>query len=240
MRFLTRLFAMTLATAAAIHAATPDPTVPVRRTIEYDWMSVAQWDQMHAEDVAIAEKGGVDVLFLGDSITAGWANSPIWANEIAPLHAANFGIGGDSTQNVLWRLQHGTIGNLQPRLVVLLIGTNNLGRDQHSPAEVVRGIQAILTQVKLAWPSTKILVYGIFPTEELPTAPVRAKIIEVNKTLLALDDGHQLFVRDIGQIFLEKDGTISKTVLGDFLHPIEEGYRRWANVMLPTIRELLK
>ncbi|HQL20601.1 MAG TPA: GDSL-type esterase/lipase family protein, partial [Opitutaceae bacterium] len=151
---------MTLATAAAIHAATPDPTVPVRRTIEYDWMSVAQWNQMHAEDVAIAEKGGVDVLFLGDSITAGWANSPIWANEIAPLHAANFGIGGDSTQNVLWRLQHGTIGNLQPRLVVLLIGTNNLGRDQHSPAEVVRGIQAILTQVKLAWPSTKILVYG--------------------------------------------------------------------------------
>ena len=67
-----------------------------------------------------------------------------------------------------------------------------------------------------------------------------AKIIEVNKTLLALDDGHQLFVRDIGQIFLEKDGTISKTVLGDFLHPIEEGYRRWADVMLPTIRELLK
>jgi len=241
MRLLLCLFtlAMTLVTAAAADNS-PDPAIPVRRTVEYDWMSVAQWDQMQAEDVAIAEQGDCDVVFLGDSITAGWVNSPIWKNEILPLKAANFGIGGDSTQNVLWRLQHGTIGNLHPKLVVLLIGTNNLGRDQHAPAEVVRGIKAILDQVHLAWPSTKVLLYGIFPCEQPAQAPVRAKIATVNQMLLKLDDGQRVFVRDIGALFLEKDGSISPTVMGDFLHPVEEGYRRWAEVMLPTVRELLQ
>jgi hypothetical protein len=122
----------------ALSPTPPSGTTPTKRYINYDWMSVSAWEKMHAEDVVVAQYDQVDVLFVGDSITAGWDWS-IWEKNFKPLKAANFAIGGDNTGNLLWRLQHGAIGNIQPKLIVLLIGVNNVGalRQTHHQAPAV-------------------------------------------------------------------------------------------------------
>jgi lysophospholipase L1-like esterase len=216
-----------------------DPTRPVPRTEEFSWMSVATWKAKHAADVAVAQQGGVDLLFVGDSITDGWNDNAIWQKHFAAWHPANFGIGGDLTENVLWRLENGAVGNLQPKAVVLLIGTNNLGWQQE-PADVARGITAIVAKLRASFPEARLLVLGVFPRNESPTDPMRAKIAAVNTSVAALDDGKHVFVRDIGHVFLEPDGTISKAVMPDFLHLSEEGYRRWAAAIAPTLESWLK
>ena len=112
--------------SSALSPVPPSGTTPSKRTIEYDWMSVAAWDKMHPEDDLAAQYDQVDVLFVGDSITAGW-DWQIWEKNFKPLKAANFGIGGDHTANVFWWLQHGAIGNIKPKVIVLVIGVNNFG-----------------------------------------------------------------------------------------------------------------
>ncbi len=219
-----------------------DAANPAPRTIDYDWMSVATWREKHAADVAIAQKGGVAVLFVGDSITEGWewADGEHWKKDFAPLGAANFGIGGDTTQNLLWRLENGDVGALKPRVVVLLIGTNNLGRENASPADVARGIEAVVTRLRAGFPEAKVILHGIFPCDYSPKAEVRQRVKDVNALLSRLDGlGGQVVFRDIGSIFLEPDGSILPAVSNDGLHLTPEGYRRWASVLEPLVRELL-
>ncbi len=234
---LAMLAASATSLAHATDAATAEP-----RTVDYDWMSVATWQEKHAADVAIAQQGGIDIVFVGDSITEGWEwNEGIeWKKRFEPLRAANFGIGGDTTQNLLWRLDHGAIGTLRPKLVVLLIGTNNLGRENATADEVVRGIKAILGRLRTGYPDATILLHGIFPCDASPSAEIRTRVAAVNHQLRALDglDGKVLF-RDIGARFLEPDGSISTAVMADGLHPTPEGYRRWADVLEPEVRRLL-
>lgn len=216
-----------------------DPTVPAPRAQDYPWMSLETWHSMHREDVEIAKRGGVDVLFVGDSITQGWADSPRWKEDFVPLRAANFGIGGDRTENVLWRLEHGAVGVLQPKVVVLLIGTNNFGFATNTPDDVARGVGAVVAKLREAFPATKILLLGIFPRDASAAAPIRAQIANVNRTIAKLGDERAVFFRDIGAIFLEPDGSISPEVMRDFLHLTPEGYRRWADAILPPIRAWL-
>ncbi|MGH8019323.1 MAG: GDSL-type esterase/lipase family protein [Opitutaceae bacterium] len=205
------------------------------RMQDFSWMTIEQWKAKHLEDMAVAKAGDVDLLFVGDSITDGWDAQAMWKERIAPLRAANFGVGGDTTQNVLWRLENGAVGNLRPKAVVLLIGTHNFGRNGDSPADVVRGIGAIAGKLGEAFPSARILVLGIFPRDASPNAVIRQQVREVNLGLKPLDDGVRVFVRDIGSIFLEADGTISTEIMPDLLHLSPEGYRRWGLAMLPMI-----
>jgi lysophospholipase L1-like esterase len=214
-------------------------TTPAPRTIEYSWMSVETWNKMQAEDVAIAEKGGVNLLFVGDSITAGW-NGDIWQKNFSQYHPANFGIGGDHTGNLLWRLQHGDKGKLKPKVVVLLIGVNNFGHLNETPQQVFEGIKAVVTTLRKNYPKAKILVNGVFPFEESATSPKRAMVKEVNEMVAKLDDNKHVFVKDYGALFLQPDGNISKDVMGDFLHPTAKGYQIWVDAMLPEIQKLMK
>ncbi len=225
---------LTLADDAKISGTTPSP-----RTIEYSWMSVDAWNKMQAEDVAIAEKGDVDLLFVGDSITAGW-NWDIWQNNFAHYKPANFGIGGDHTGNLLWRLEHGDKGNLKPKAVVLLIGVNNFGHLNETPQQVFDGIKAVVKTLRKIYPNAKILVNGVFPFEESATSPKRAQVKEVNALVAKLDDNKRIFVKDYGSLFLQSDGSISKDVMGDFLHPTAKGYQIWVDAMLPDIQKLMK
>src|SRR5947207_538308 len=123
----------------------------------------ANWTKRHEGFVEIAKKGGVDFLLLGDSITDGWRGKGkgVYAEHFEPLKAANFGIGGDRTQHVLWRLQNGELDGIKPKLAVLMIGTNNLGGN--SDEEIVDGIKAIIKELHGKSPSTKLLLLGIFP-----------------------------------------------------------------------------
>lgn len=217
-----------------------DPVNPVPRDRDYPWMSLARWNEMHASNVAEAAKGEAELVFQGDSITeiARWSES--WKKTFGGYRYVNFGIGGDRTQNVLWRLEHGEIGALKPKLVVLLIGTNNLWTTQDDIGDITRGVKAVVGKLRTGFPAAKILVLGIFPRDAKADAPVRATIAKINAVLAKLDDGKTVFVRDIGKVFLETDGTLSKAVSEDALHLTEEGYRRWTEAIAPTVKELMK
>lgn len=236
---ITATLSLSFSLALNAETITPSATTPTPRTIEYDWMSVATWERMHAEDVLVAEHDQVDLLFVGDSITAGW-DWQIWEKNFKPLKAANFGIGGDHTGNVLWRLQHGDVGNIHPKAIVLLIGVNNFGHLNESPAQVFEGVKAVVAQLQLAFPSSKILLNAVFPFEQDAKSPKRAMVKELNKKIATLGNNKTVFYQDYGNLFLEKDGSISKEILGDYLHPTPKGYQIWADAMLPTINELLK
>src|SRR5213592_2220653 len=105
--------------AFLVQAQAPATVTPVPRP--------GSWMQMHERFLDQAKKGNIDLLFLGDSITQGWHDNAVWKRFYGPRNAANFGIGGDRTEHVLWRLQHGEVDGIHPRVVVLMIGTNNSG-----------------------------------------------------------------------------------------------------------------
>jgi lysophospholipase L1-like esterase len=194
----------------------------------------------HKKFLAIAKKGGVEVLFLGDSITHGWEGQKAWKEHFEPLKAANFGIGGDQTGHVLWRLTEGKeLEGISPRVAVLMIGTNNSGRD--SAPQIAEGIKAIVKTIQEKSPSTKVLLLGIFPRGEKAGNPFRKKLANVNKIVANLDDdGKTVKYLDIGPKFLEEDGSLSKKIMPDFLHLSPRGYEIWAEAITPTLKEMLK
>jgi lysophospholipase L1-like esterase len=201
----------------------------------------AKWVARHEGFVAIAKKGGVDLLFLGDSITDGWRGrgKEVWDKEFEPLKAANFGIGGDRTQHVLWRLQNGELDGIQPKLAVLMIGTNNLSGNTND--EIVAGIKAIIAELQKHCPKTKLLLLGIFPRGMAADNPARARIKAINETISKLDDGGKTIkYMDIGQKFLTDDGTLTKEIMPDALHPNAKGYEIWANAIMDTVKEMMK
>ena len=192
----------------------------------------------HEGYVAIAKAGGVDVLFLGDSITAGWRGSKeIWDKSFGSYKPANFGIGGDRTQHVLWRITNGELDGIKPKVVVLMIGTNNSGSDDD--AGIAKGVTAIVKAIHEKSPATKVLLLAVFPRGEKPNAQ-REKLTKVNQTIAKLDDGKSVHYLDIGAKFLTADGTLTKDIMPDFLHLSKAGYQIWADAITPKLAELTK
>ena len=135
---------------------------------------------------------------------------------------ANFGIAGDTTQGVLYRLQNGEGKGFSPRAIMLMIGTNNTARN--TAAEIAEGIGAIVLELQKDFPQAKILLLGVFPRGR-PNDPVRATIAEINRTIAKLHDGERVHYLDIGAKFLDADGNIPADVMSDGLHPGAEGLR---------------
>jgi lysophospholipase L1-like esterase len=207
----------------------------------------AKWVARHEGFVAEAQKGGIDILFLGDSITDFWRNkgSNVWNRYYAPRHAANFGISGDRTQHVLWRMAHGELDGIKPKVVVLMIGTNNTGKEKGSGKtrntvpETIEGVQAVVRELRARLPASKILLLAIFPRGTLDD-PQRAQVALINTAIAKLDDGQMVKYLDINPKFLEADGTLPRSIMPDLLHPNERGYQIWAEAMEPTLAEMLK
>lgn len=203
------------------------------------------WLKRHEGFVAEAKKGGIDLLLLGDSITDAWRGGKqkaLWDEHFAPLKAANFGISGDRTQHVLWRIQNGELDGITPKAVMLMIGTNNIGQNNpEPPASAVAGIKAIVKEIHSKSPKTKVLLLGVFPRAEKPDHAHRAQIKEINAEIAKLDDGGKTVkFLDIGEKFLQPDGTISKETMPDFLHLTEKGYRIWSEAVKQPLAELMK
>jgi lysophospholipase L1-like esterase len=194
--------------------------------------------QTHEKFVAAAKAGNVDLLFLGDSITAGWSgHKDIWTNAFGAFRPANFGIGGDRTQHVLWRVTQGELEGIKPKAVVLMIGTNNSGSD---PADgIASGVAKIVETIRAKLPAARVLLLAVFPRGEKPN-PTREKLKQVNDSLAKLDDGKQLFYLDIGNKFLEPNGTLTREVSPDLLHLSTKGYQIWADAITPKLAELMK
>lgn len=222
-------------------AAAPISTHPVPRTKQFPWMSLSTWYQKHADDVATAQQGKARVVFLGDSITEGWDKvRPVWEREFAPYGAANFGIGGDLTQNLLWRLDHGAVEKLNPDVVVILIGVNNFLHNNADARDTFAGVQAVLDRALQGYPNAHIVLQGIFPYGEKAGTPERERVDATNKLIKTLADNSRVDYYDFGPVFLQEDGQISKTIMADYLHPTERGYELWAEQLSPVLSRLLE
>jgi lysophospholipase L1-like esterase len=229
---------LAFANSAAIPAVRPD----------YSPEQLATWMKRHAEFVSLAQRGGVDVLFIGDSITDYWRSrgKAVWDRAFAPLRAANFGISGDRTQQVLWRITHGELEGITPKVVVLLIGTNNLDpglgtnslTPSNTPPEIIAGVTAIVRALQASQPGVRVLLLGILPRGE-KDAPVRQKIAAVNAGLAKLAAGREVRFLDIGPQFLTPDGALSTGFMPDMLHLDEAGYAGWAAAIKDALTELL-
>jgi lysophospholipase L1-like esterase len=202
----------------------------------------------HQSFVEIAKKGNIDILFVGDSITDWWFYSrrgqssstgeASWNEHIAPLKPANFGIAGDTTQGVLWRMQNGELEGFKARLIVHMLGTNNINRNPVD--EIVDGNRLIIEEYKKRQPQAKVLLLGVFPRGAEATNPFRATIKEMNGKLAKLADNKQVFFMDIGDKFLTADGTLTQEIMPDGLHPSARGYQIWAEAIMPTVRKLMQ
>jgi lysophospholipase L1-like esterase len=197
-------------------------------------------DNRHKSFLEIAARGNIDLLFVGDSITDWWARAglPVWEQTFASLKAANFGIAGDTTQGVLWRMQNGELEGFKAKLIVLMLGTNNINRNPND--EIADGDRAIVEEFKKRQPQAKVLLLGIFPRGADPNNPARAAIKEINAKLAKLADNKKVFYMDIGDKFLTSDGTLTTEIMADGLHPTAKGYQVWADAILDTVKTLMK
>lgn len=202
---------------------------------EGDW-----WIKRHNSFNKRIAEGNVGLIFIGDSITHAWesAGKETWAKHYTKRNAVNLGIGGDRTQHVLWRLDNGNVKNIKPKAAVVMIGTNNSGKDRNSAEEMIDGITAVVDKIHEKLPETKILLLDIFPRGQRINDQ-RGKILQVNQVLSRLDARpHVTFLR-IGQNFLSEDGSIPKQIMPDFLHLTPKGYEMWAKAIEPTLAKLL-
>jgi lysophospholipase L1-like esterase len=194
--------------------------------------------RQHQAFVKTAQEGTAELVFLGDSITAGWnGQKEIWNKAFGAYKPVNFGIGGDRTQHVLWRLENGEFDGIKPKAAVIMIGTNNSGQD--SAEGIARGVTKIVEYIRKQSPKTKILLLAIFPRGQSPN-PQREKLKKTNEIIAKLDDGKSVFFLDIGDKFVEADGTISKEMMRDYLHLTAKGYQIWADAITPKLAELMK
>lgn len=192
----------------------------------------------------LMKEGSTQLVFIGDSITDGWRNGDqrdIYEDYFGKYHPYNIGISGDQTQHVLWRIEHGELDGISPKVAVIMIGTNNLGNMHQSPDETIAGIEAVVKAVEQKVPGIKILLLGIFPRANKADDPFRVQIKEVNEAISKLDDGgkHVKYL-DIGPKFLDPDGTLPRSIMPDFLHPNVKGYQIWAEAIKPAVEELEK
>jgi hypothetical protein len=205
----------------------------------------------HESFLARGKSGPIDVLFLGDSITAGWTKAPhIWEAYYGKNNPANFGIGGDQTQHVIWRIANGELDGITPKVTVLMLGTNNSG--SHSAEEIVAADTKIVNLIREKTVG-KVLLLAIFPRgarkdkDGVITPAVvadaekrMAVITAANAALAKLDDGKNVRFLDIGAVFVGQDGKIPFALMPDQLHPNAAGYQLWADAMKPLLTQMLK
>jgi len=180
------------------------------------------------------------VIFIGDSITQGWEGEgkEVWAKYYAQRNAVNLGIGGDRTQHVLWRLDHGNLDGLKPRAAVVMIGTNNSNGEDNTVEQIADGVAAIVKQLREKLPQTKVLLLAIFPRSENPS-PQRGKILQVNQIVQKLADDQSVFWIDFGYKFVNRDGTIPHDLMPDYLHLSRRGYEIWAEAIEDRLSAVL-
>jgi len=208
--------------------------------------------QAHSNNVVRAQAGDIDILFMGDSITDWWRNpgrgpeidgaipfggKAVFEKYFGAMKVANFGIAGDTTQGVLWRLRNGEGEGFSPKAIMLMIGTNNTGGN--SAAEIAMGVANVVFELRKDFPQAKILLLAIFPRSG-PNSGVRAKINEINKMISALTDGQNVLFMDIGPKFLNAEGYIPRDVMSDGLHPTSKGYEIWAEAVQDKLSALMQ
>lgn len=200
-----------------------------------DW-----WVTRHQAVLDRVQQGKVDLIFVGDSITHGWegVGKETWDKYYAKRNAVNMGFSGDRTEHVLWRLDNGEIANISPKLAVVMIGTNNSGGD-FTAKQIGEGIIGICQKLRKDLPQTRILMLAIFPRGEKPSAQ-RDINAEASKLAASISDNKWIYYMDINDKFLDKDATLPKEIMPDFLHPNAKGYQIEAQALESMIKKLME
>ena len=241
------LLSLALLTAPALAQTNPRESASIASPKQDD----GKFLKKHEINLARAKSGPVGLLFLGDSITDNWRKAPeIWEKYYGKYQPANFGIGGDRTQHVIWRIEHGELDGIAPKVAVLMIGTNN--SLDYSAADIAAANRKIVDMVRAKLPDTRVLLLGVFPRGPRdrfggPVTPAfvaeAAKRMDtiraVNKELARLDDGKTVRFLDITGVFLDQDGKIPDAVMPDQLHPNAAGYQLWADAMQPLLEQMM-
>jgi lysophospholipase L1-like esterase len=240
---------VTLAVAAFVLADDKKPAGPAARPIER--LSMAGWKKRHEKFLDQTKKGDIDVVFLGDSITQGWEGKgrKAWAETFQPLKAGNYGISGDQTGHVLWRITEGKeLDGIDPKAAVIMIGTNNIPA-KHTPEQIAEGITAIVHELRKQKPKMKILLLGVFPrsggkidkeAKGATAEQLQPRVKQINEVIAKLDDGKAVFYKDIGGKFLDADGGLPRAIMDDFLHLTSKGYEIWAEAIKADVERLAK
>lgn len=183
----------------------------------------------------------VDLVFLGDSITHAWEDlgADTWQQYYGHLNAINLGFAGDRTEHLLWRIQNGAVDCISPKLLVLLIGTNNAGHLQQASTDTALSIKAILDELTTRLPKTKILLMAIFPRSKHPDQRLRKLVTGTNQLIKNMADNQRILWLDINQQFLDQQGILHESVMPDFLHPNAAQYQLWANALEPFVKQLV-
>lgn len=248
---LTAFLAFTVALAPAQTAAPKAPKPDASGAIEKP-DTTGRFRKMHESFLARGKSGPIGVLFIGDSITAGWTKAPhVWEHYYGKWQPANFGIGGDQTQHVIWRIENGELDGIAPKVAVLMLGTNNTRT--HTAAEIAAADKKIVQMIRAKLPQTKVLVLAVFPRgprkekdgsikpEVVAEAARQMDIINaVNAELAKLDDGRNVRFLDLNSVFVGQDGKIPFAIMPDQLHPNAAGYQLWADAMHPTLTAMMK
>lgn len=215
--------------------------VPKLENDSYDWYA------RHQAVLQLQKQIDPQVVLIGDSITHFWGGRPdarargaaAFAETFGALRVLNMGFGWDRIQNVLWRLENGEMDGLSPALIVLHIGTNNTSQTKNArantPEEIVEGIGVVCGKLIEKAPKARILLMNVFPREEKPDAPRRKVINEINRLLAEKEFPPQVIRLDIGALLTNPDGTVSRTIMGDFCHPTNAGYLIWGRALKPVL-----
>jgi lysophospholipase L1-like esterase len=240
-------FVLFAAAAGCAGAPPPQPPLPGSAATIPAPREQPRWRERHAAQLATARAGGHRLVFVGDSITEGWegAGREAWPRSFAPRGACNAGISGDRTQHVLWRLDDGLLAALASpandvRACVVMIGTNNSNRDDHTAAEIAAGVVAVVRRLRAGLPRAEVLLLAIFPRGEQPDAQ-RAKNAEASRlaaAALAGDPGVRH--RDLAGSFVTADGTLRQDLMPDLLHLSPAGYRAWADAIAADVAAMLR
>lgn len=228
----------------ALPGAAKPATAFVAVTQDRDW-PIYDWARRHGAVTALVRERKSSLVFIGDSITQMFGGEPhdrpqpgrdVWDKYYGKRNVANLGFGYDYTENVLWRLEHGELDGADARVVVVLIGTNNTGKN--SPGDIAGAIRAICDLVRIKQPQTKVLLLGILPRSAKPDAS-RAKVAEINQIISKYDGHNGVTYLDVGGKFISPDGSIAKELMSDFLHPTAKGYELIAEAIEPVLVRLL-
>lgn len=229
----------------------PPTTVPTMSTETRGdaagWLDGGTWASQHSDILKLELEKRPRVTLLGDSLTQGWGGpgrkvsapgKAAFDEKLAPLGAANFGIAGDGTAQILWRIQNGTLSTKTSQVVVLNAGTNNI--PSSSVSDVVAGVKAVLQEIQRQVPTARVLLVGILPRGEAKD-PIRRKVYEANRGLTSLTDGHAVAYLDCTREFVLDGGDLKPGLFEpDQLHLTPEGYRAWAESLAPAIEQMLK
>lgn len=235
-------------TAAAPAAAAPKPATAAKasapkapRKPEDAVTPAVKNPERHERFLERVKQGEIDLVFLGDSITDGWPRNGerSWL-KFAPYKPANFGISGDRTEHVLWRITNGELDGINPKGVVIMIGTNNIGQNaDEKPEWAAAGVKKIVDTVREKLPNARILLLGVFP-RGTADSPQRKAVNEINEIISKYGDGKTVSYLDIGKVFLDENGEIPADVMPDKLHPNAKGYDIWYEAVKAPIAELME